>query len=311
VWDEGGEMSFLFKKPTIDVEVTILKPVLDSIYDECDKYDTHETGGRLVGTYEEKGNKFTISALGVIGPGPKAQRSAVSFFQDGNYQEQVFRQIENKIPEIEHLGNWHTHHVNGHPTLSGGDITTYRKTVNHDKHNTNFFYAILVVEKVGGSSRYKIKHYLLRRNDSEVYEIPESKVRIVHGSAVWPLTHSVVSPQASKQEPTPANKERISDQQVFSEDYPDFKPFMTKDSGVFYWKGKIDLVDEGTITAVLLETEEHGRISYELKVAGDTYAELVPKTLIDRKYKSARAAVRELEKKLNREIYQRTKGKER
>ena len=42
---------------------------------------------------------------------------------------------------IEHLGNWHTHHVNGYPNLSGGDVATYRRIVNHELHNLDFFYA--------------------------------------------------------------------------------------------------------------------------------------------------------------------------
>ena len=33
-----------------------------------------------------------IRALGVIEPGPNARRSPTSFFQDGEYQTEVFRQ---------------------------------------------------------------------------------------------------------------------------------------------------------------------------------------------------------------------------
>ena len=57
----------------------------------------------------------------MLEPGPNAQRSPTYFFQDGDHQEKLFRAIEASHPDIEHLGNWHTHHVNGYPTLSGGD----------------------------------------------------------------------------------------------------------------------------------------------------------------------------------------------
>src|SRR5208283_2840426 len=105
-------------------------------------------------------------------PGPNAQRSATYFLQDGDYQEKLFRAIEAQHPEVEHLGNWHTHHVNGYPTLSGGDISTYRNIVNHRNHNTDFFYALLVVRKnQGGAERYETKHFFLRRGDDTVHEI--------------------------------------------------------------------------------------------------------------------------------------------
>ena len=101
-----------------------------------------------------------------MSPGPNAQRSPTYFLQDGDYQEKLFRAIEASHPDIEHLGNWHTHHVNGYPTLSGGDKTTYFKTVNHEKHNTDFFYALLVVSKNrGGNPRYEVKHFFFRRGD--------------------------------------------------------------------------------------------------------------------------------------------------
>ena len=81
---------------------------------------------------------------GVIEPGPEARRTRTSFFQDGDYQTEVFRRLEEQDPAIEHLGYWHTHHVNGYPRLSGGDVATYRRIVNHELQNLDFFYALLV-----------------------------------------------------------------------------------------------------------------------------------------------------------------------
>ena len=303
-------MIFGFRKPTLEIGVTICKSVLEAIFDECDKYDSHETGGRVVGVYQKKGNSFNINVLGVIEPGPEAKRSATSFFQDGHYQERIFREIEKRTPEIEALGNWHTHHVNGYPTLSGGDVETYQRTVNHKNHNTDFFYAILVVEKCGLPRRYKTKHYFLRRNDPQVYEIPESNIRIVNEPGVWPIKHtnSVERPRTEKIHNEPAIQERLSDSQIFLEFYPKIKPYKTPETEILYWKGSIDLVDGSKVGLALLEMEENNRVFYELKIVGNEYADLVPKWLIEKKFKTARMAVRELEQKLNREVY--LKGKE-
>src|SRR5438045_2438137 len=98
----------LFKSKRPGFEISIAREALESIFDECDKYDADETGGRLVGTYREKDGRTEIDVRAVLGPGPNAERSATHFFQDGEYQERLFRSIEGRHPEIEHLGNWHT-----------------------------------------------------------------------------------------------------------------------------------------------------------------------------------------------------------
>jgi hypothetical protein len=92
-------------------------------------------------------------------------------------QEGIFRSIEESHANVEHLGNWHTHRVNGFPTLSAGDKNTYFKTVNHEEHNTDSFYALLVVHKNRGRDpRYEVKHYFFRRGDDTVDEIPDAQV---------------------------------------------------------------------------------------------------------------------------------------
>src|SRR5437773_9698270 len=172
----------MFKSKKSTFSVSMARGVLESIFDECDQYDIDETGGRLVGCYRQKDAQYDIEVLGVIPPGPNARRSPTSFFQDGEYQEQIFRSIEENYPNIRHLGNWHTHHVNGHPTLSGGDRETYHRTVNHPNHNTDFFYALLVTARIPGGQgleRYTAKHFILYRSDPQEYEIPLSGVRII------------------------------------------------------------------------------------------------------------------------------------
>src|SRR6266481_5099560 len=179
---------FRSKHPKVDISMP--KEALEAIFDECDRHDVDETGGRIIGMYEKKGRDYEIQVLGVIAPGPNARRSPTSFFQDGEYQERVFRELEKDHPNLEHLGNWHTHHVNGLQTLSGGDIETYYRTVNHPNHNTPFFYALLVTEKHKTSNplrRYTIKHYMFRRGEERIYEIPSRHVEIVDRPLLWPL----------------------------------------------------------------------------------------------------------------------------
>src|SRR5208282_2983931 len=218
----------MFRSKQPQFSVTIARGALESIFDECDQYDSHETGGRLIGTYQKKGAHYNVQLSGVLGPGPQAQRSATSFLQDGEYQERIFRSIEEKHPDIEHLGNWHTHHVNGLATLSQGDHATYRRIVNHDKHNTDFFYALLVVRKNHGRDpRYDVKHYFFRRNDEKVYETSPAQVRIVDAPILWPISNGrPPSPSGSSHhsgDQTQPNVERAKDQEFFSDFYPNLK----------------------------------------------------------------------------------------
>src|SRR5258708_4503794 len=94
-------MLFRSKQPTF--AISIARHALESIFDECDRYDADETGGRLLGTYREKDGRTEIEVKAVLEPGPNAERSPTYFMQDGEHQERLFRAIEANHPEIEHL----------------------------------------------------------------------------------------------------------------------------------------------------------------------------------------------------------------
>jgi hypothetical protein len=85
-------MIFKSKKPAI--AISMARGVLESVFDECDRYDADETGGRLLGTYHQNKNHLDIQVNGVLEPGPNAQRTPTFFMQDGDYQEKMFREIE-------------------------------------------------------------------------------------------------------------------------------------------------------------------------------------------------------------------------
>lgn len=297
------------------VQISIYQGVLDAIFDECDQYDSHETGGRLIGTFKRSKERLTIEVSGVIEPGPAAGRTATSFFQDGAYQEGVFRSIENDHPEIEHLGNWHTHHVNGYPNLSPGDIATYQRIVNHANHNTDFFYGFLVVSKTPSSTlRYQARHYLLHRGDASVYEIPESGIQIVHKKPLWPKNKAQHSTSRIDLDTPDAGRHQVRahDQEMFSEMYPQFRPYFSKSKGAVYWKGNIEFIDGTKIDVVVIESKGKEGMSYAINPVGDNAEQFqVQKPYTDRTFKSARMAVWQFERDVNREIYSKaTNGSE-
>lgn len=299
---------FRSKHPRVDISMP--KKALEAIFDECDRHDIDETGGRIIGMYEKKGRDYEINVLGVIAPGPNARRSPTSFFQDGEYQERVFREVEKEHPKLEHLGNWHTHHVNGLQTLSGGDRETYHATVNHHNHNTDFFYALLVTRKLPHRDRrYEVKHFLLFRGDDTIHELDESRVHMVDRPHVGDGA-DILRAQAPPQDtPAPdANEERARDQAVFSEFYPRLQAGFSQRLGTFFWKGEIPLVDHSAAELLIMENATKQGPTYSITITDPR--EAAAKVLThyrDRTFRSARQAVWQLYQDVNQELFRRAK----
>lgn len=296
--------------PGDDIRIVIPEAAVLTVFDECDSFTDDETGGRVIGTYSEARGTLTIEVTGIIEAGPSAQRSRVSFFQDGAHQEAIFRQIEQVHSEIEHLGNWHTHHVNGLPQLSGGDVATYSRTVNHKNHNTSFFYALLVIAKNGGArglGRYDIKHYVFRRGDETFYEVPTSHVKIVQASLVWPAEPSALRavPAGTHLEARP---ERVADRDALGELYKGFRPFSSQKLG-FYWRGRLELVD-GSEQELLLVEDPAAEQAYTVALR-DPHAALkdAAEDLAKTDFPSARVALVTAERALNRALYGHSRGR--
>ena len=253
------------------IHVNISAEVLESVFEECDRYDRDETGGRVVGHFSVDSGTLVLRATAVIEPGPNARRTSTSFFQDGDYQTEVFRRLEAQDPSIEHLGNWHTHHVNGYPTLSAGDVATYRRIVNHELHNTNFFYALLVTHRKDGRSgleRYAVRHFVFFRGDDAVHEVTSVNVRVTDEPRLWPRSDG-----ASAHAPTGDSAQaqgtrgtvaiiRARDQSVLRVLCPSFEPRLTAQSGMFFWKGPLSLVDGSVIDVKVVEVEAEDGLYY-------------------------------------------------
>ncbi|MEX2206657.1 MAG: hypothetical protein WEF50_10565 [Myxococcota bacterium] len=294
-----------------NVRVAMDRGALTEIFDECDGHSEAETGGRLVGVYERDAEgALLIRVSHVIGPGPSARRTAVSFFQDGAYQERVFRDLEAKHPEIEHLGNWHSHHVNGMPTLSEGDRATYHRIVDHRNHNTDFFYALLIVSKNArgiGDGRYRTRHFLVRRNDPNEYEISESDVEVFGDVGVSVLSTGAADRPDRQPRSELTHISRAFDQSVLGRVQPELKPFYSKRAGGFCWKGVLKLIDNSTVGVVVAETaEDDGRLQYRVQVLGAGRATGVPvEAAMDGSFSSATEAVWTVERFLNSGILER------
>jgi hypothetical protein len=294
----GGEMF----PPATGVRVQISRQVLDSVFDDCDRFAQDETGGKILGTFTQTGDGFDINVSGVIDAGPQTARSQTSLFQDGEYQARIFRALESEHPEIEHLGTWHSHHVNGYPHLSGGDIETYQRTVNHAYHHPPLFYALLVVAKTKGKARYKVKHYVLFKGNSTVYEIPPRGIRVVETPAVW--TPSSRTNVEEKHEEAHGSKplvehELAGNQRVLAQLFPGMQPLFSKAADTLYWSGVIETVDGNSVRVRILPLEEDGKAGFVASVT-DPKADRRLRTDV---YRTAWEAGNELERRLNRLIY--------
>ena len=290
------------------VTISIPAQALGSIFDDCDRYDHDETGGRIIGVFRNSpGGPLEIKVAGVIEAGPRARRSSSSFFQDGDYQAEVFRRIETSHPDIEHLGNWHTHHVNGFPTLSAGDIETYKRIVNHEEHNHNFFYALLVVARLASQrslSRYRIRHYILYRGDNSVYEIESPNVIVTQEPLVWPAGNADRTKPGVRDLKDAA---RVKDDAIIPEVFPTFRPYWSKRASTFYWKGTLELVDSSSIEVMVPEMSAaagDGPPHYQaiVKNAPEACTKECEEFGL-REFECATQAVTTLEKELNRALY--------
>ena len=292
-----------------NIKLVIPSGALKTVFDECDRHESEETGGRILGTYDDKSGVLTVHVNGIIEPGPNAMRTASYFQQDGTYQESVFREVEGREPAIEHLGNWHTHHVNGLSRLSEGDIGTYRRTVEHRKHNTDFFYALLVVDKKRGKTglqRYGFKNYILRRADPQIYEVPSNALTVTNLPLVWPVLSDVPEYRENRvrKDEDAFRQTRIYDRDLVSQFYPNLRIFKSEELGL-YWRGFISLVDGSKLETVVIEDDSGAVPQYRivLRSPPETLARSA-RAIANDGFVSCREALVATERMCNTELYE-------
>lgn len=154
--------------------------LLSFILSELRKHPKTEDGGKYIGYLGSSNNGvIRVQIPDFLPGGPGAVRTKVEFLPDGEYQEKLFRRAERRDGNIEHLGTWHSHHCNGLPTLSSGDLTGYHRTVNNSAYRLDVFIASLVKYLPNSAlERGWIDHYLFLRGDNDYYLVTDDVVLV-------------------------------------------------------------------------------------------------------------------------------------
>ena len=84
------------------------------------EYPDEETGGDLFGFFTYSGHPVVQY---VLGPGPGARRTEVSFYQDRAFLIEAGRLLQERHG-FQHVGEWHSHHRLGLDHPSAGDVAT-------------------------------------------------------------------------------------------------------------------------------------------------------------------------------------------
>ena len=141
--------------------------------------------------------------------------------------------------------------------------------MNHEKHNLDFFYALLVVSRRQGgkaASRYIVKHYVLLRGDDAVYEVDPALVFTTEEAPIWPLGLRFGAANADLEG---RREVRAKDSAIIRELYPLLRPYWSKRANTLYWKGLLELVNGSSVDVTVPETspsESCGASCYQVLV---------------------------------------------
>ena len=94
---------------------------------------------------------------------------------------------------------------------------------------------------------------------------------------------------------------RARDQSVLGVLCPSFEPRLTAQSGMFFWKGPLSLVDGSVIDVKVVEVEAEDGLHY-YPILAAVSGEVAK--LCETPFRSASEAVRALELRMNQEIYE-------
>jgi hypothetical protein len=93
--------------------------------------------------------RTALIVLGSISSGPGAEATAVSLVPDAAFQVAVFRELERRHPDVEHMGSWHSHNPNKLRDFSHGDHEHYSSAVVRTDYNLDAFLAGLCTDAGG------------------------------------------------------------------------------------------------------------------------------------------------------------------
>lgn len=150
------------------------RSLTDEIKKECKAFNNVESGGRLVGSYYVENNNTHINIEHIIDAGINAKRTPVSLFQDQKYQRTVYQSLRKTDQSLFYFGSWHHHLCNGCPTMSNGDNSFYRRTVDHQNHSIPFFIGLIVVPS--NENWGKLKFFLYEKGVRNHKELSLSEI---------------------------------------------------------------------------------------------------------------------------------------
>lgn len=132
--------------------------VANSILD----YPDLETGSDLFGFWTSTGIPVIQY---ILGPGPKAQRTATSFHQSEEYLKAMGEELR-KTHGLQHLGNFHSHHKLKLSKPSQHDSATVEKAMN-SYHLERF---LLMIGNIKSDNSTTINAFLYNRGKEQLYD---------------------------------------------------------------------------------------------------------------------------------------------
>ncbi|MCX4988456.1 hypothetical protein [Streptomyces sp. NBC_00568] len=153
---------------------------------EIEKNPDVEVGGKFVGYIRNSSpvtrrRKAKLADLEVevcdyLDSGPGTSRSAVFHHPDTEYQLELFQRIEREFPGLAFIGLWHSHHPNGFPNLSRGDIQAHWGTVNSPRYDQEIMISSLAIDDTGILGG---KTFAFPRGSEKYYEIAPDSIQVV------------------------------------------------------------------------------------------------------------------------------------
>lgn len=250
-----------------NIVVEISQAVDDRIFRSISESKVEE-GGKVLGTIQhQQSNKLLITAESYIDSGVDVDNSSGHLMPDGDYQEKLFRLVEKFDTTLDVIGSWHSHHCNGFPELSSGDIRGYQETVNSHLYDVNYLFVILVTALKKSSTEKRF--YLFVRGQNDYYELDKSNIKFVRKLSVvesilseaerlsFQLRKKKLSAGYAYQHPQnkgssslntdPLQKIRSEDHEWILNHFPSAKTTRNKIDSAISWRWLIQLEDDELI----------------------------------------------------------------
>lgn len=127
------------------------------IFEESERRFPQETGGILIGRFEQQ----CVSIEYAVAPGPDAEHNASGFKRDGEYSQNILDYIvADSRGRVDYIGEWHSHPVVSGPSQK--DIVAMRWIANNRKYAIQHPVMGLCVRECNDS--WQVRFYLCHRH---------------------------------------------------------------------------------------------------------------------------------------------------